>query len=219
MDIIRNCCLLGAALAASAAFATGEISNVQVKSSADKVTVTYALSEDAVVTPRFYAGGAWVAGDRVTLLEGDICRKVQATQGAVRRSFTWHPAKEDIPDAERGVFNDAKVELTAWALKAPPTYMVVDLQGGDVIRYYADMESVPGGITNDVYKLTKLLFFKVPAKHVEWYMGSPENEGDRHANEVRPRRVAVLPYVRLRLQYLARHGRRAHVGAGREFVP
>ncbi len=76
------------------------------------------------------------------------------------------------------------MELTAWALKAPPTYMVVDLQGGDVIRYYADMESVPGGITNDVYKLTKLLFFKVPAKHVEWYMGSP------HGVWNAPRRLA-----------------------------
>lgn len=185
MNIFKNGLILCTALSATFALATGEISDVSVTSADGKVTVSYAISEDAVVTPRFYADGERIADSRVTLLSGDICRKVAATSGSARRSFTWLAHKEDIPEAERGAFRDAKVELTAWAIKAPPPYMVVDLAGGDAVRYYASAAAVPGGVTNDTYKTEKLLLFKVPAKHVEWYMGSPENEADRSSDETR----------------------------------
>ena len=185
MNAFRNFLVICTGLSAMSAFATGEISDVRVTSDAGKVTVTYALSENAVVTARFFADGEWIDEGRVTRISGDICRKVSATSGAERRSFTWLAHKENLSDAERGTFPDAKVELTAWALKAPPPWMVVDLAGNDSVRYYASAAAVPGGVTSDTYKTDKLLLFKVPAKHVEWYMGSPANEADRSSDETR----------------------------------
>ena len=55
---IRTVVSIVFAVAALSVFAVAEISNLEVTpGSGGKVTVSYSLSEDAVVTPRFYAGG------------------------------------------------------------------------------------------------------------------------------------------------------------------
>ena len=63
--------------------------------------------------------------------------------------------------------------VTAWATNAPPNYMVVSLTAEKTIRFYANAESVPFGITNDLYKTDEMVFRKCPAANVEWRMGSP----------------------------------------------
>ena len=45
--------------------------------------------------------------------------------------------------------------------------------------YLASAEFVPGGVTNALYKTTKLLLRKIPAKGVEWTMGSTKSETQR----------------------------------------
>lgn len=158
------------------ALATADVTVTAVESVSGIVTVKYTLTEDAVVTPRFFVGGEWVAPQFLTLLSGDINKKVAATTGSETRSFVWSARQEAWPDAARKTYADAKVELKAWALGAPPPYMVVDLGTygqplTDVPHYYATKADVPGGITNRIYMTEKLLMFKVPARHVTWWMG------------------------------------------------
>lgn len=158
------------------ALATADVTVTSVESVSGIVTVKYTLTEDAVVTARFFAGGDWLESKYVTILSGDINKKVLATGANETRSFVWKGRKENLPEAMRTDFSDAKVELKAWALGAPPPYMVVDLGTygqplTDVPHYYATKADVPGGITNRIYMTEKLLMFKVPARHVTWWMG------------------------------------------------
>lgn len=158
------------------AAAVAEIGDIQVNTADDFVTVTYTLTEDAVVTARFFAGGDWIDPKYVTLISGDLNKKVSATGSGEKRSIVWQARREDLPEAMRATYRDARVELTAWAIKAPPPYMVVDLgEYGqpltDVPHYYASKEEVPGGITHADYKTKKLLLYKVPARQQVWWMG------------------------------------------------
>ena len=185
---IRTVVSIVFAVAALSVFAVAEISNLEVTpGSGGKVTVSYSLSEDAVVTPRFYAGGRWLAGNEVVLLTGDICCKVSATTGEARRRFVWNAKREaDIDLDKTTAHSDAKVELTVWSLNTPPDYMVVDLQSEnrDIVRYYATSNDVPGGVLDAEYKLRKLVLRKIPARAAIYVMGST-----RRANEI-PHTVA-----------------------------
>jgi formylglycine-generating enzyme required for sulfatase activity len=65
-------------------------------------------------------------------------------------------------------------------------YMVVDLSGGAgavtyAVEYYSGASAVPGGVTNDIYKTTKLLLRKIPKG--SFTMGSPAGELGRDSNE------------------------------------
>ena len=48
-------------------------------------------------------------------------------------------------------------------------------------KYYPSADFVPGGVTNGLYKTTKLLMRKIMAKDVEWTMGSTTLETKRDA--------------------------------------
>ena len=65
--------------------------------------------------------------------------------------------------------------MTAWALDNTPDYMAVDISAAaqpNTQTYYPAADFVPGGVTNSLYKTTKLLMRKITAKGVEWTMGS-----------------------------------------------
>lgn len=165
------------------ALATADVTVTSVESVSGIVTVKYTLTEDAVVTARFFAGGDWLESKYVTILSGDINKKVLATGANETRSFVWKGRKENLPEAMRTDFSDAKVELKAWALGAPPTYMVIDLGAYGTTptegpHYYATKDDVPGGITDRMYMTEKLLMFKVPARHVTWWMGCKDDGSD-----------------------------------------
>ena len=175
MKLALMCSVL--ALAATAV-ATPTVSNVAVSPDplSSGVKVTYKVSEDAVVTVRFFSDGVAIPDEGVTQLVGDICRKVRATSGGEVRTFHWAPDLETWPTPRR--FGKISAEVTAWATNAPPLFMAVDLVTKSNILYYASKAALPGGISNELYKTSKMLFRKIPAKEVVWTMDcSPKTDG------------------------------------------
>ena len=152
---------------AAAVAALPTVSNMEVSSvgpGSRTVTVSYDLDVTAVVTFDVKTNGVSIgtaAGD----VGGEADKIVLAGTG---RKAYWTP-HHLWPGFSP---SDIEVELKAWSLDAPPTYMVVDAHNG-VTRYYADAETIPyGGVTNKMYKDTHLVMRKIPAANVIWTMGS-----------------------------------------------
>lgn len=66
------------------------------------------------------------------------------------------------------------------------TYMVIDISRTTSltnypVTYFASAEAVPGGVTNDIYKTSKLILRKIPAG--TFTMGSPLTEFERGSDE------------------------------------
>lgn len=179
-----------AALALSALATAPVVSDVSVVAdpNSPKVEVRYKLSADAVVTVRFIAGGTDVPGDQTTWVGGDVGTKVSATAGDGYRSIYWAPDKEIWPNGVMPDLSALTAVVTAWALDAPPDYMVVDLVVSNCVTYYASTNFIPGGILDDMYKTNKMVFRKIPAKEVVWKMGL----STAGTAEYRPYRHAVL---------------------------
>lgn len=170
-----------AALCASAAVS---VENVTMAQAADthEVTVAYTLSEPAIVTLAIetntlaQGAGEWVrlGGEKVTHVRGDVNRLV-TTAGA--KTISWLPQKS----WPGHVVNEGKVRavVRAYPLDAPPDYFALDLGTLRDISFYADAASVPGGVTNRLYKTDMLLMRKIPAANVIWRMSSPGDEPRR----------------------------------------
>lgn len=175
---------------AGAVPAVSEVAMTQT--SAKRVSITYKLSESAVVTFEVQtnantsagaddSGWTSIGGAAVCNAKGDVWKKVEA--GA--RTITWNP-RDTWPDhviAEGG----ARAKVTAWSLDNPPDYMVVDISAGakpDTQKYYPAVDFLPGGIIgNSDYRESSLVMRKVPAAGVEWMMGSIAESGRNQANE------------------------------------
>lgn len=169
---------------AGAVPAVSEVAMTQT--SAKRVSITYKLSEAAVVTFEVQtnantsagaddSGWTGIGGAAVCNARGDVWKKVEA--GA--RTITWNP-RDTWPDhviAEGG----ARAKVTAWSLDNPPDYMVVDISAGakpDTQKYYPAVDFLPGGILgNSDYRESSLVMRKVPAAGVEWMMGSIAESG------------------------------------------
>ena len=139
-----------------------------------RVSVSYALDEDAVVTMDVLTNGVSIGGQNIGKVTGDCFKLVAAGS----RSFVWH-ARQSWPDHKI----DEKivtVKVTAWSKTHPPKFMVIDLTDG-AVSYYQEKDFLPGGIASDVYKTTKLLMRKIPAGGVAWTMGAPGSEPGKNA--------------------------------------
>ena len=137
------------------------------------VTVTYSLDSDAIVTADFRSNGVSLGGAKQWSLSGDVNRLVSAGN---TKTLTWN-AKQDAPETE---LTDITVELKAWAESDAPDYMVADLlKTTDCrIRYYPSADFLPGGIvSNEHYRMYRLVFRKIRAKDVEWTMGTTNELG------------------------------------------
>ena len=141
------------------------------------VNVTYALDREAIVTVAFVADGEPV-GDRAdSFANGDVNRVVAATTGDARRTIHW------CPDAAwRGRSAAAlTARVTAWDVSTPPDLMVVDISCSNSVRYCVSTNALPeGGLTNDIYRMQKLVLKKIAAKGVTWQAGA----SGYNANEV-----------------------------------
>ena len=162
--------LLAAAVCADPA--DPQISNVRLEqnSVSRRVTVRYDLDEAAVVTMDVLTNGVSIGGANIQAVGGDCFKKVVAGNNHV---VTWDPHLS-WPDHKFGA-GVVSVRMTAWALDNTPDYMAVDITatgGADTQTYYPAADFVPGGVTNSIYKTTKLLMRKIMAKDVEWTMGS-----------------------------------------------
>ncbi|MBR0506853.1 MAG: formylglycine-generating enzyme family protein [Kiritimatiellae bacterium] len=148
------------------------------------VMVNYTLEgERGIVTVDIQTNGVSIGGSHLTYLSGDVNRLVEP--GA--RSFTWKPFKA----WEGNQSSNATAVVSAWATNCPPDYMAVSLVAANTVRYYPDAESVPGGVTNDLYKTDMLLMRKIPAANVEWRMGSPTTETGRGSISEEPHLVTL----------------------------
>ena len=178
-----------------------EVSDVTMTQSATRrVTITYRLSDaPAVVTLDIQTnantsaaaddpGWTSIGGRNICNAQGDVWKKVS---GKDTYTITWKP-DQVWTDAEGEGFkiaaNGARARVTAWPVDNTPNYMVVDISDGaqpNTQKYYHAADFVPGGVTNSIYKTTKLLMRKIMAKNVEWTMGSTtlENQNRQTARE------------------------------------
>ena len=172
--------------------AVPEASNVTMTQAANRlVTITYQLANaPAVITLNVETnantsaaaddpGWTSIGGEALWNATGDVWKKVS---GKDTYTITWRP---DLswPDHKIAA-NGARAEVTAWALDNTPDYMAVDVSAAaqpNTQTYYPAADFVPGGVTNGLYKTTKLLMRKIMAKDVEWTMGSTTLETKRNA--------------------------------------
>ena len=177
-----------AALAAATALQAGaqptvsQIGMTQVSS--QRTRIDFTLSEDAIVTLDIVTnapGGGWVSigGANVTNVWGDVNTLVK---GGGAHTIWWAP--ETSWRDETGASVTVKARVKAWALDAPPPYMVVDLSiaetsadMADFVRYYESAEQLPdGGLASDIYRTERLVMRRILAKNVVWRMGSPTTQ-------------------------------------------
>ena len=152
-----------------------------------KITVTYNLSETAIVTMDVCTNGnVSIGGEHVVSLAGDVNREVVAGNG---HSIIW-VADKDWPGHNTAA-GDLSISVRAWTKSVPPDYLVVDLRMTNTttcstLRYYQDAASIPGGVTNGMYKTKMLVMRRIPAAGATWRMGSPTTETGRSGGTVEP---------------------------------
>ena len=171
-----------AASVALPALADPEITNVNL--SRDErthlVTISYDLSEPAIVTAQVVTNGVALPHSAYGNMAGDVHRVVKANTA---RKVYWKPPTSTI-DALVAAGN-AEVKLSAWATDDPPDYLAIDLITTNCWRFYVTAEDVPLGVTNKIYKTSKLLMRKIYSKNITWPMGisSDHMSGSQPAND------------------------------------
>ena len=204
---------LSAALAAAtAAFAAPDVSNVTMTQNDGnrKVTITYELSEDAVVTldiltnstANAATGWASIGGEHICNAKGDVWKKVEATG---THTITWQPTEswfDGNGDGFKVEDGCAKAVVSAWPLDNTPDYMVVDISAvaqPNTQRYYPRVDFLPGSelgqkgaVTNNpAYKTSMLVMRKIMAKDITWTMGSTAAETQRNATREATHQVTL----------------------------
>ena len=193
---------VAAAVAVTVASAAPVVSNVSMSQTTGGrlVTVTYNLSEDAVVTldvmtnttPNAATGWASIGGEAICNARGAVWRKVTSADadGEGKYVITWRPDLSWAGEQGKGFKvpdGCAKAVVTAWSLDNTPNYMVVDISDGalpNTQRYYPAADFIPGGLLGrPEYRTTMLVMRKIMAKDVTWTMGSTPLETARSANE------------------------------------
>lgn len=132
---------------------------VMKQASQTRVEVSYALSDEAIVTLRVLTNGAPLEASALWGATGDVNRKIAAGAG---KRIVW--TIDELWPAD--VVTNVQAEVTAWRTDAPPLYCAVDLSSGSTsssypVSYYASEGDVPGGVTNDVWKLAHMLFRRI----------------------------------------------------------
>ena len=167
--------LCGTLFAAAAVAAPSvQIQSVEVTPDVPHVvTVTYTLSEDAIVTASFLTNGVAIAGDALDTVYGDVNRKIAATAAGEVRMIGWTP--DASFEAQTLDASNVTAKLTAWTDDSPPDYLVVDLRIASNVCYYASEDALPGKVTDKIYKEHLLVMRRIHAKNVRWVMGMSSN--------------------------------------------
>ena len=181
--------------AAAQIIAPATVSNVTWSQNPDThvVTVTYRLSESAIITAEVLTNGVPLKG--VTHLVGDVNRWVES-DGTADNGFLWapecsHPGLYDLPA-------DSEIRVKAWTKADPPDYIVTSLVISNSVAYYPSEDALPGGIGADEYRFDSLVMRRIHAKNVVWRMGEPNGGLERGWNKWSTNNVH---YVRLSRDY------------------
>lgn len=172
-----------------------EISNVTFSQdmSTRAVTIQYRLSAaPGIVTVDVRTnnaeGTAVSIGDaNITFLSGDVNTLVEPSESL--RTITWL-ARKSWPD-HKITDQSVSVKVTAWATNTPPDYLVADLLDSTNIHYYTSAEALPdGGLSNAVYRTTRLVMRRIHATGITWPMGA-RGELTTDAAEETPHNVTL----------------------------
>ena len=158
------------AMAVGAAPVVTESSVTMTQDLSGNVTINYEIvNEPAIVTVDIQTNGVSIGGENLWYFAGDVNKLV----GTGPHTMTWRPTKawpgQKIPSGVRAV-------VTAWATNAPPDYFVTSLTAKNTRLFYANAESIPGGVQNELYKTEMLVLRKIPAAHVTYRMGQIPSE-------------------------------------------
>ena len=139
----------------------------------ETITIGYDLEgETSIVTLDILTNGVSIGAANVVSVSGDVNKKVEPGTG---KSIVWQ-AYHDWPDHK--ITNKiVQAKVTAWSLDNPPDVMVVDLTTKSNIVFYASLDSLSGGVTNDIYKTDKLVMRKIPAGGSVFTMGEAGGSG------------------------------------------
>ena len=158
--------------------AAPQVSNVTVAKDATsrKVTISYDLDQDAIVTAEILVDGQTL--DVPKVWAGEVNRFVAAGTG---KKIYWQG------DIDWPLQSAAKLgaKVTAWTKAVPPDYMAVKLFKDEVEEkcwYYASTNDIPGGVGDRRYKSDYLLLRRVPAKGIHWRMGNDSTRANPGAN-------------------------------------
>ena len=173
--------ILSAIALAFSALADGGItvSDVSYFQTGRNVVVNYRLTgdESAVVTIDVLTNGVSIGAQNFTSLTGAVNTIIAPNAAAMNRIY-WKAGK-DWPNHK--IDSGVTVKVCARALTNPPDYFVLDLETGDK-KWYTSVEALPDGVTNDVYKTTKLVMRRIPAGCETFTMGYPTNDTELAKN-------------------------------------
>ncbi len=173
--------------------ATPNIDRNSVTMSQDPLTrevkISYTLSgAPGIVTVDILTNGVSIGAEHFRNISGDVNRKVETGNREIR----WNRPYDAWKDHGGREFTATAV-VTAWATNSPPTYMVIDTETLSPVdfRFYPNAESIPGSVTNDMYKTRYLAMRRVYATGVLWRMGTPAGEADRQKTLDKPHLVIL----------------------------
>ena len=158
---------LALALAPLAQAAAPQVTVTSFQQVGRRVEITYDLDADGIVTADIVTNDVSIGAQLLTGMYGDVNKAIAAGTG---KKIYWSPEA-----SVNTTFHNAYAKLTAWALDAPPNYCVLDLTTKSNITYYVSAEAIPFGVADNIYKTERMVFRKVPAKGVQFRMGTPGN--------------------------------------------
>ena len=159
-----------------AAFAAPSVSNVAMAQDENGIVkITYDLEDDpGIVLLDILSNGESIGDSNVTHVVGDVNRRLAPGTGKTIWWLRW----KDAPDID-GATMSAKV--TAYSLDAPPDVMVLDLKTTNGYTFCKSLAALPdGGLANDIYRTSRLVMKKVPAKGVTFLSGYPGSSTARY---------------------------------------
>ncbi len=158
---------------ASVASATPSISNVSLSQGDNGIVkVTYDLADDpGIVLLDILTNGVSIGDSKITHAVGDVNRRLAPGTG---KTIWWSCAK-DAPELEGTTISAV---VTAYSLDAPPDVLVLDLVNTNGYLFCKSLDGLPdGGLANDIYRTSRLVMKKVPAKGVTFLSGMPGGSG------------------------------------------
>lgn len=151
------------AMVAEGALPEAKITSFTQNESSRQVKIIYNLSSDAIVTLDIETNVteevfASIGEENVIGAVGAVNRLVKAGEDL---EITWRPDRSWPGHVYRN--GEVRAALKVWAMEAPPDYMVIDLDSKSV-AYYPCAKALPfGGVSNDIYRTSKIAFRKIPA--------------------------------------------------------